>query len=263
MQQPPQTPPCSSEQHDDAPRPPRQSTLPPPHRGGDAVAWLRSEAPGSPIEPLRFLFTTLVFGQHDIHLRMLRDRQQFSDPDGAAEALGVSPASWPLFGMVWEAGTLLATHMVTHPVAGLRVLEVGCGLGIASLVLSARGADITATDYNPAAGDFLVFNSDLNQSSPIPFVRQGWADENSALGCFDLIIGSDLLYEPDHAELLADFVVRHASAICEVILVDPGRGHTNRFSRLLEPHGFVREAAGKTTPGDPLRTYRFRRSVVA
>ena len=165
--------------------------------------------------------------------------------------------------MVWEAGTLLANHMVTHPVAGLRVLEVGCGLGIASLVLSARGANITATDYNPAAGAFLVFNSDLNQSAPIPFVREGWADETTALGSFDLIIGSDLLYEPNHAALLADFVVRHASAICEVILVDPGRGHANQFARLLEPHGFVREAAGATTPGDPLRTLRFRRGAVA
>ena len=94
-------------------------------------------------------------------------------------------------------------------------------------------------------------------------MREGWADESSALGCFDLIIGSDLLYEPNHAGLLADFVVRHASAICEVILVDPGRGHANRFSRLLEPHGFVRDAAGETTPGDPLRTHRFRRSALA
>lgn len=262
MKRAPQTPLRRAERNIDAPRPHPTSTLPPSYRGGGAIVWLRSEAPGSPIEPLRFLFTTLVFGQHEIHLRTLRDRQQFSDPDGAAEALGVSPSSWPLFGMVWEAGKLLASHMATHPVAGLRILEVGCGLGIASLVLSARGANITATDYNPAAGTFLDFNSDLNQSAAIPFVREGWADKTSVLGCFDLIIGSDLLYEPNHPRLLADFVVRHANASCEVIVVDPGRGHANQFARMLEPHGFVRQAAGATTPGDPLRTHRFRRSAV-
>ena len=192
---------------------------------------------------------------------MLRDHQEFSDPGGEAEALGVSPASWPLFGMVWAAGTLLATHMVHHPVVGLRILEVGCGLGLASLVLSARGANITATDHNPAAGRFLAFNSDLNQTAAIPFLREGWADEASALGRFDLIIGSDLLYEPDHAQLLAGFVSRHASAGCEVLLVDPGRGHANRFARLLAPYGFVRGESESAAPSDPLRTLRFRRSA--
>ena len=204
-----------------------------------------------------------VQGVPNLLIRSLLDKQQFFDPEGAALALGISSAFWSLFGLLWPSGSKLAERLAIRPVSAQeRILELGCGLALASLVGHRRGANITATDHNPAAGTFLGFNSDLNQSAPIPFVREGWADETTALGSFDLIIGSDLLYEPNHAGLLADFVVRHASAICEVILVDPGRGHANQFARLLAPHGFVRDAADATTPGDPLRTLRFHRSAV-
>lgn len=50
-----------------------------------------------------------------------------------------------------------------------------------------------------------------------------------------MIIGSDLLYEDQHIELLARFIDKHAKQSCEVILVDPGRGRKNKLSaRMLE-----------------------------
>ena len=45
---------------------------------------------------VRFRYQTLEFGDVDIHLRTLRDRQQFDDPGGVAEALGISSATWPV-----------------------------------------------------------------------------------------------------------------------------------------------------------------------
>ena len=53
---------------------------------------------------LRVRYQTIEFGDNDIHVRTLRDRQQFSDSGSdEAEKLGVSPASWPLFGVVWDS----------------------------------------------------------------------------------------------------------------------------------------------------------------
>ena len=42
-----------------------------------------------------------------------------------------------------------------------RILEVGCGLGLASLVLNERSADISATDYHPEVETFLKINTEL------------------------------------------------------------------------------------------------------
>jgi hypothetical protein len=45
-----------------------------------------------------------VQGVADLIIRSLLDRQQFDDADGAAEALGISSAAWPLFGLLWPSG---------------------------------------------------------------------------------------------------------------------------------------------------------------
>lgn len=102
---------------------------------------------------VRLRYHTIEFGELDIHLRTLRDNQQFSDDEGEAEALGISSAFWPLFGIVWDSGNVLAHLMVEYEIVGLRILEVGCGIALASLVLNHRLADITATDYHPYPGD--------------------------------------------------------------------------------------------------------------
>lgn len=189
--------------------------------------------------PLRIRYQTIEFGDTDIHVRTLRDNQQFSDHDGVAESLGISSATWPLFGIVWDSGKVLAHLMHEHEVEGLRILEVGCGIGLASLVLNQRLADITATDYHPEAGAFLLENTRLNHGRDIPFVRTGWGDTISSLGLFDLIIGSDLLYEQEHASLLAGFIDQHAKPHCEVMLIDPGRGHHARFSKQMVSRGYA------------------------
>jgi len=187
---------------------------------------------------LRVRYQTVEFAKHDIHLRTLRDNQEFSDANGIAEDLGISSATWPLFGILWPSGEALARLMLSYPIEGRRILEVGCGIALSSLLLSHRLADITATDYHPEAGNFLIENTLLNKGKTIPYIRTGWGDIESALGKFDLIIGSDLLYERGHAKLLSQFINQHANEHCEIIIVDPGRGHHNTFSKLMENLGY-------------------------
>ena len=106
---------------------------------------------------VRVRYRTIEFGDTDIHVRTLRDRQQFSDDEGHAEKLGISSATWPLFGVVWDSSQVLAHMMFEHDIDGKRILEVGCGIALTSLVLNHRHADITATDYR-AAFRLLSFN---------------------------------------------------------------------------------------------------------
>lgn len=183
--------------------------------------------------PLRFRYQTLEFINADIHVRTLRDTQQYYDTDDMAHNLGISSASWPLFGVIWDSSKILAHLMSDFDITGKRILEVGCGIGLASLVLNHRAADITATDYHPEAKRFMDENVRINNDKLIPFIRTGWGDLDDTLGEFDLIIGSDLLYERDHINLLAGFIDRHTKPSCEVIIVDPGRGNHSHFSKKM------------------------------
>ncbi|SMG67075.1 histidine kinase [methanotrophic bacterial endosymbiont of Bathymodiolus sp.] len=187
---------------------------------------------------LRVRYQTIEFGNVDIHLRTLRDKQQYLDVDDIADKLGISSAIWSLFGVVWESSQVLAHLLFEYEIAGKRILEVGCGIGLTSLMLNSRHADITATDYHPEVEPFLQENTLLNKGKVIPFVRTGWADKESGLGEFDLIVGSDLLYEGDHVELLSSFINQHAKPHCEVIIVDPGRSYHARFSKKMITLGY-------------------------
>ena len=117
--------------------------------------------------------------------------------------LGVSPAHWSLFGNLWPAACVLAERMAQIDFRGRRVLEVGSGLGLASLVAQSRGADVTASDIHPLCQLFLDGNAVRNQMPKIPFHRADWAETESPLGRFSLIIASDVLYEGNHAALLS------------------------------------------------------------
>lgn len=181
----------------------------------------------------------VCLGGRDYRVRALSDLQQFADRDGAAARAGISSALWSLFGQVWPSGRVLAEAMTTLDIAGKRILELGCGLGLSSLVLQQRGADITASDHHPLAAAFLARNAALNGLPAIAYRDLPWALPDATLGRFDLIIGSDILYERGHAALLAQLLLRHAGADTQVLITDPGRGNSGAFTRALAGQGYA------------------------
>ena len=188
--------------------------------------------------------TIAVAGAADLIIRSLLDRQQFADPLGAAERLGISSSNWPLFGLLWPSAVYLAARLALRPVrAGERILEIGCGLALASLVGHRRGADVTASDCHPLTEAFLLENLRLNGLPPMKYRRGQWGVAAGLLasdvqGTFDLIIGSDLLYERDADDSLAAFISRHAAPAAEVWVVDPDRGNRPAFNRAMAGQGF-------------------------
>lgn len=170
-------------------------------------------------------------------LRVLKDRSQFSDPDGTAQAAGICSASWSLFGQLWPASKVLAQAMKKLELKGQRILELGCGLGLPSLTLQFRGANITASDYHPVSRKFLNYNSQLNQLPNLPFIQLDWNQPNSTTK-YDLIIASDVLYDPGNPKLLGKAINALATSTATVLLSCPGRGYKNQFSRIMQGLGF-------------------------
>ena len=173
-----------------------------------------------------------------LEIRSLLDRQQYSDPLGEAEAAGISPATWPLFGQVWPSAQKLADLMQIWDFGTRRVLEIGCGLALASLVIQRRHGDITASDCHPLTESFLFANSELNALASLKYATGNWGRDNPGLGEFDLIIGSDILYERNHPKELAAFIALHAAGNAEVLIIDPNRSNRSAFHREMAAAGF-------------------------
>ena len=206
-----------------------------------------------------------VAGVEHLVIRSLLDLQQYADPHGDAARAGLSSAAWPLFGRLWPSGAYLAARMAARPVcAGERILEIGCGLALASLVAHRRGADMTASDCHPLAGAFLRENLLLNGLLPMKYRYGRWGNgahaaargirpsadaqwrsslrnECIVTGRYELIIGSDLLYERDERGDLAHFIALHAAPNAEVWIVDPDRGNRPAMHRHMAEWNFERD----------------------
>jgi len=197
-----------------------------------------------------------VAGGADLQIRSLLDKQQWHDPQGVALALGVSSATWPLFGLVWPSAQKMADLMQTWPLHNLRILEIGCGLALASLVIHRRLGNITASDCHPYTQRFLSANLLLNALPMMAYQSGHWGRDNPLLGEFDLIIGSDVLYERDHPAQLADFIQRHAAQHAQVLIIDPNRGHRSAFNKCMSGHQFDLTQSEIVLPLHDLTPYR-------
>ncbi len=193
-----------------------------------------------------------ITGAADLTIRSLLDRNQFDDPLGDAAHVGISSAAWPLFGLNWPSGMQLAARMATRTMrTGERILEIGCGLALPSLVGHRKGCNVTASDCHPLAAEFLLENIHLNGLMPLPYQFGQWGKPTApesqtergfmipaVRGYFDLIIGSDILYERDISGALAGFIAEHAAPGAEVWIVDPDRSNRAAFNQRMAALGY-------------------------
>ena len=210
----------------------------------------------------------------DLIIRSLLDKNQFHDPLDEALNLGISSATWPLFGLLWPSGARMAERMALRPVTAERILEIGCGLALSSLVAHRRGANVTASDCHPLTREFLDSNALLNHLQPITYRHGLWGtaalrDDGMAVlthahdapltGLFDLIVGSDILYERDDDGTLARFIDEHAALKCEIWVVDPNRGNRAAFHKHMARVGFAMHEQVLDQPAhDGMDAYRGR-----
>ena len=129
----------------------------------------------------------------------------------------------PYFADLWPSARALAEHLVTRytSLAGERVLELGCGLGLPSIIAARLGATVTASDYHPCNARFLQRNAQTN-SVEIEYLSMDW-NQPASDHKYDLILGSDLLYDRRHVPAMVHCATSHATPDATILLADPGR----------------------------------------
>src|SRR5919112_549670 len=68
----------------------------------------------------------------------------------------------PFWAQLWPAGVALARAVAARPLAGQRVLELGCGLGLVGVAAALAGATVLAVDRSPEAITFAAANAARN-----------------------------------------------------------------------------------------------------
>ena len=172
-----------------------------------------------------------------LELRLLRppDAEALIDEDAfeAEEFL-------PYWAELWPAGRALAEALPAS-LRGRRVVELGCGLGLPSLVAAARGARVLATDWAPEAVELLRTNAERNGLA-LEARTARWDEPDAFGGPFDLVLAADVLYEARNVPQLLALLPRLASV---VLLAEPGRPPAKAFFREVGSEWTVEEPAGR------------------
>jgi predicted nicotinamide N-methyase len=218
--------------------------------GGDRTGAAREASPGP---PAHFLERHPLVAR-EVDLGALRlSVLTLPNPDALLDALTQeefdrSDGRMPYWAVLWPSSIALAEAVAKGPsVAGRRVLDLGCGLGLAGLAALHRGAHVTFLDWEPIALEVAKASAWAAGLSSLHTVACDWRAP-PPLAPFDVVLGADLLYEARNGPGVARFLADHLAEVGEAWITDPGRLHAREFPGDLAAAGL---AVASKTPLPP------------
>jgi predicted nicotinamide N-methyase len=164
----------------------------------------------------------------------------------------------PYWAEMWPSSIALARAVAPRSLGGRRVVELGCGLGLPSIVAALAGADVLASDWAPDALAFAERNAQANGAT-VRTARAAWSEPGVLLAGapWDLVLASDVLYEQRMADELLTLLPRLVDERGAVWLADPGRPPAAGF---LERARAAWEVSSSPDPAGPrVQVHRLRR----
>jgi predicted nicotinamide N-methyase len=165
------------------------------------------------------------------------------------------PQHLPYWAELWESAIgITATVSGMQLTESTRVLDLGCGMGLAGAAAAARGASVLLADLETQALLFAKLNS-VRLSDRVRVRQLNWQidrlDEK-----FDLILGADILYERKQWEFLNEFWKVHLAEGGSILLGEPGRQSGDMFKTWIVERGWeLREGSQQTRVGKTIRTF--------
>lgn len=171
-----------------------------------------------------------VVGELQLVMRHPRSVDELIDEDAfeADERLPYWADIWPSSRVLAERIASENGHTDGQP---RRLLELGCGVGFASLVAARVGFDALATDYTPEALEFALANARHNALDRVTTRLVDWRALPDDLGTFDIVCAADVLYERHMPALIAEVLSRTLSPDGLGIVTDPGRQRAQSLAR--------------------------------
>ncbi len=183
----------------------------------------------------------LQFGSRTFRLRKVKNLDALVEQ--ISDELFAQDERLPYWAELWPSAIGLSHFLMRNPslVKEKRVLELGVGLGLTSLILhSLSPRRLLLTDYEPEALQMTRQNFVLNQF-PEPEVQLlDWrAPQLNEI--FDTIVASDILYEERFFRPLILLFKKFLTFDGRVIIAEPNRTIAKKFFKMLMDFGFSYE----------------------
>ena len=143
----------------------------------------------------------------------------------------------PYWAELWASAIAMAHYLVEKKIVsdGMQVTEIGCGLGLPSIVAGLLGGEVTLTDYLDEALDFAQLNWHQNLPNKMAqFKKLDWRNPDPSVAA-DVLLASDVAYEERAFEPLLNAFQTLLKPNGTIIITEPNRFISkNFFSNLPE-----------------------------
>ena len=147
----------------------------------------------------------------------------------------------PYWTYLWESSIGLARHVETigTRLKDARILEIGCGFGLAGIVACQMGGRVVFTDAEQEAVRFAQHNADQNSvEENADFVQMDW--NTPCFNCkFPYILAADVIYEEHHWTPILSLLQNHLSPDGIALFSEPNRGNAIGFFKHIMDNGFT------------------------
>jgi predicted nicotinamide N-methyase len=151
----------------------------------------------------------------------------------------------PYWAELWSSAVALAHDLSLRSLRGKRTLELGCGLGLPSIAAARAGGRVLATDWSPEAVLATAANAQRN-GVRLETLECSWAAPEPLLerAPWDLVLGSDVLYEDRNAVALLRLLPRLVDERGLVLISDPQRAAAAGFLERAGTKGWAVKSTG-------------------
>ena len=147
----------------------------------------------------------------------------------------------PYWTYLWESSIGLARHVeaIGTRLKDARILEIGCGFGLAGIVACQMGARVVFTDAEQEAVRFAQHNADQNSvEKNADFVQMDW--NTPCFNCkFPYILAADVIYEEHHWTPILSLLQNYLSPDGIALFSEPNRGNAIGFFKHIVDNGFT------------------------
>ena len=179
--------------------------------------------------------TSYTFGSHPFSFLSVLDSYALLDRISPEEF--IKDEQMPYWAEIWPSAITLSSFIADElPVEGSRVIEIGAGVGMASVVAAWKGARVLATDYSLEALRFVRYNA-LKNRVALESERLDWR----LVQCseqFDLLFAADVLYERVNLLPIVTAIDKLLKPDGVAYLADPRRRLAEQFLELAAENNF-------------------------
>jgi len=141
---------------------------------------------------------------------------------------------FPLWAKIWPASWVLAGYLAQMPVDSTnKIIEIGAGTGLVSIVAASFGHNITLTESNPDALQFASANALVNGCPQLPVRELDW-NRPQLKDTADYIVASEVTYKNDDLQPLLNLFKSLLYPDGEVILAGEMRRVSKNFYQQME-----------------------------